>query len=238
MMRPKGTALGRQGICPLQIRAFGSACHLKVIDPKTKKPKIVSGYVASTFEQLDNVEVSKADRAKGVRPSFNPSDPNKGPNVIEKEYGFDYSRPPLATKNNPDPQAPTAIYRAMQKPCPSGLFAIIFLALTLALSSAHAIERVALIIANNDYPADSQFPDLKNCVNDAELISKTLSAFGFGVIVVKAATLSAMDEALSNFDGKIEGVYPWATAWPPPIGAGNFSGEEPTLGEMILLLAQ
>ena len=25
---------------------------------------------------------------------------------------------------------------------------------------------------------------------------------------------------------KIKGVYPWGTQWPPPQGAGNYSGEE------------
>jgi formylglycine-generating enzyme required for sulfatase activity len=27
-------------------------------------------------------------------------------------------------------------------------------------------------------------------------------------------------------DGKIKGVYPWGTQWPPPKGAGNYAGEE------------
>ena len=27
-------------------------------------------------------------------------------------------------------------------------------------------------------------------------------------------------------DGKIKDVYPWGTQWPPPVGAGNYAGEE------------
>lgn len=27
-------------------------------------------------------------------------------------------------------------------------------------------------------------------------------------------------------DGKIKGVYPWGSQWPPPVGAGNYAGEE------------
>jgi formylglycine-generating enzyme required for sulfatase activity len=27
-------------------------------------------------------------------------------------------------------------------------------------------------------------------------------------------------------NGKVMGVYPWGTQWPPPIGAGNYAGEE------------
>ena len=31
--------------------------------------------------------------------------------------------------------------------------------------------------------------------------------------------------------GKIKGVYPWGTQWPPPKGAGNYAGEESKEGE-------
>ena len=65
--------------------------------------KIIPGYVGSTFEQIDNVEPSP-----GITPTFNPGTP---PSAIQKEFGFEYSIPPVARKDNPKPQAPVAIYR-------------------------------------------------------------------------------------------------------------------------------
>ncbi|MEO0446854.1 MAG: SUMF1/EgtB/PvdO family nonheme iron enzyme, partial [Verrucomicrobiota bacterium] len=66
-----------------------------------------------------------------------------------------------------------------------------------------AAERVALVIGNNDYPVESAFPDLNNCINDARLIAQTLSTVGFEVIAVYDADVSEMDDALSRFEEKI-----------------------------------
>jgi len=33
-------------------------------------------------------------------------------------------------------------------------------------------------------------------------------------------------------DGKIEGVYPWGSQWPPPTGAGNYAGKESKAADM------
>ncbi len=82
--------------------------QIKQINKKTGKPETILGYVASTFEQIDNVNGDpKADPP--VKASFN--DGGKA-NAIEQEYGFDYSIPPLASKSNPAPLAPVNIYRA------------------------------------------------------------------------------------------------------------------------------
>jgi formylglycine-generating enzyme required for sulfatase activity len=35
-------------------------------------------------------------------------------------------------------------------------------------------------------------------------------------------------------DCKIQGVYPWGKAWPPPRGAGNYGGEESRIGVIML----
>lgn len=65
-------------------------------------------------------------------------------------------------------------------------------------------DRVALVIGNNDYPEDSKFPDLKNCVNDAALLKSTLEATGFEVIHLENATRSEMDDGLAQFESAIQ----------------------------------
>ena len=37
-------------------------------------------------------------------------------------------------------------------------------------------------------------------------------------------------ESPEEKDKKIADVYPWVTRWPPPDGAGNFSGQESAYG--------
>ena len=66
-----------------------------------------------------------------------------------------------------------------------------------------AQDRVALIIGNNDYPDNSSFPDLDNCVSDANLLKRTLEAVSFKVIYAENASRSAMDEKLTEFETAI-----------------------------------
>ena len=80
---------------------------------------------------------------------------------------------------------------------------VFLLALFSLIGSAVAQERVALVIGINDYPENSNFPDLKNCVNDARLISRTLQSVGFEVIEATDCNLSGMEEKLSEFRNKI-----------------------------------
>jgi len=72
-----------------------------------------------------------------------------------------------------------------------------------AAESARSADRIALVIGNDEYPDGSSFPVLKNCVNDAKLVSKTLIGVGFEVIEIYNADLSTMDDALTRFEGKI-----------------------------------
>lgn len=74
-------------------------------------------------------------------------------------------------------------------------------ALSLPLSSGN---RVALIIGNNDYPDDGNFPDLLNCANDAGLIRNTLEALQFKVFFLENASRSEMDDKLTQFENAIE----------------------------------
>jgi len=80
---------------------------------------IAPGYVASTFEQVDNVEVTAATAEQGITPSFNTGAP---PSAVQREFGFDYAIPHLARSQNPEPQPPRSIYRVT--PLPEGVKAI------------------------------------------------------------------------------------------------------------------
>ncbi len=80
----------------------------------------------------------------------------------------------------------------------------VFLSILLLFSVSTAAERIALVIGVNDYPEDSNFADLSNCVNDARLIETTLKSVGFEVIFLENPVYSAFDEALYTFENKIE----------------------------------
>lgn len=69
--------------------------------------------------------------------------------------------------------------------------------------SALSSDRVALVIGNNLYPEDGNFPSLENCVNDAALIRTTLGALGFRIFHAENATRSEMDEILAEFENAI-----------------------------------
>ena len=56
----------------------------------------------------------------------------------------------------------------------------LFLLTLLLLMSASAADRVALVIGNNQYPADGNLQTLRNCVNDARLVGRALETVGFG----------------------------------------------------------
>lgn len=80
----------------------------------------------------------------------------------------------------------------------------IILGLFTLLAPLFGDDRVGLVIGNNDYPDDSAFPDLRNCINDARLISRTLQSVGFEVIEVMDADLSTMEDALITFESRIK----------------------------------
>ena len=63
-------------------------------------------------------------------------------------------------------------------------------------------ERVALVIGNDQYPADP----LRNAVNDAQAVSKTLSDLGFKVITKTNADFAAMRGAAVEFARIMEGA--------------------------------
>ncbi len=72
----------------------------------------------------------------------------------------------------------------------------LFLGITLFAQSE---KRIALVIGNNNYPGK----ELKNPVNDANLMERTLEDLGFDVIKITNATKSQMEKAFSEFSGKI-----------------------------------
>ncbi|MEQ1840487.1 MAG: caspase family protein, partial [Verrucomicrobiales bacterium] len=76
------------------------------------------------------------------------------------------------------------------------------LSLLLAIQASGA-DRVALVIGNNDYTAEGNFPDLNNCRNDAALVKDSLERAGFTVIHLEDADWQRMDEGLANFENAI-----------------------------------
>lgn len=74
--------------------------------------------------------------------------------------------------------------------------------LTCAGSLAGA-DRVALVIGNNDYPDEGNFPDLSNCRNDATLIKTSLERAGFTVIYLENADWQRIDEGVTTFENAI-----------------------------------
>ena len=63
-------------------------------------------------------------------------------------------------------------------------------------------DRVALVIGNDQYPADS----LKNAVNDAQAVAKTLSDLGFKVMIKTNADFAGMRSAAVEFAKVMEGA--------------------------------
>lgn len=84
---------------------------------------------------------------------------------------------------------------------PSFYIAILFI-ITSLLAPLYAAERVALVIGNNDY---NQKP-LKNPVNDADAIGKTLKKMDFNVVSAYNADRNGIDNALARFGKLAEGA--------------------------------
>ena len=73
-----------------------------------------------------------------------------------------------------------------------------------ALNPAWAVneDRVALVIGNDQYPADP----LKNAVNDAQAVAKTLSDLGFKVLIKTNADFATMRGVAVEFAKVMEGA--------------------------------
>jgi hypothetical protein len=81
------------------------------------------------------------------------------------------------------------------------LFAIIAV-FSLALAAVSAETRVALVIGNAKY--DASIGSLRNSVNDAKAVSKTLRGLGFTVIEEHNVSRDGLLKAVSGFRGKIK----------------------------------
>jgi len=64
-------------------------------------------------------------------------------------------------------------------------------------------RRVALVIGNAKYTSEAR---LKNAVNDAKLVAKTLRGLGFEVIEIHNASQKKMKRTLRTFGGKLKGA--------------------------------
>ena len=80
--------------------------------------------------------------------------------------------------------------------------AIAGLACALTVAGAHAADRVALLIGNNQYASTP----LRNAVNDAKDLSETLKELGFTVIVRENASRREMIEGIREFGQALEGA--------------------------------
>ncbi len=76
------------------------------------------------------------------------------------------------------------------------------LVLVLASGAACAVERVALLIGNNEYAATP----LRNATNDAKDLAEALKGLGFKVIVRENASRRDMIEAIREFGQALEGA--------------------------------
>ena len=74
--------------------------------------------------------------------------------------------------------------------------------LVVKTGDAQAQKRVALVIGNSNYHAQG-VPVLRNPVNDARAMAKTLNGLGFEVIEVTDATQSEMRHAITAFGEKL-----------------------------------
>src|SRR5947207_308061 len=71
-----------------------------------------------------------------------------------------------------------------------------------ALAPAFAVERVALLIGNNNYPSTP----LRNAANDAHDLGEALKELGFKVIVKENASRKDMIEGIREFGLALEGA--------------------------------
>ena len=81
---------------------------------------------------------------------------------------------------------------------------VVALAATLAIAQAEALpSRTALVIGNADY----SFAPLRNPINDAEAVAKSLEQAGFNVIVETDADHDELEQAIEKLGDelKIEG---------------------------------
>jgi hypothetical protein len=79
------------------------------------------------------------------------------------------------------------------------LLAGVFAFVSVSLSATAAEQRVALVIGNDAYPA----APLKNPVNDARAIAKSLNRLGFEVILRTNLNQKGMVEVLREFGGRL-----------------------------------
>ena len=78
------------------------------------------------------------------------------------------------------------------------------LALTAAAAETKIHARVALVIGNAKYEAS--VGPLRNAVNDAKAVAKTLRGLGFAVIEERNVTRDELLEAVAEFRGKLHGA--------------------------------
>jgi len=71
--------------------------------------------------------------------------------------------------------------------------------LFLGCSSQHS-KRIALVVGNQNYSTKA----LKNPINDAKAVSKTLKALGFDVLMLSDLTQKGFDQALKRFQSRID----------------------------------
>ena len=81
-------------------------------------------------------------------------------------------------------------------------FITLALACALAAPRAHAADRVALLIGNNNYASTP----LRNAANDARDLSEALKELGFKVIVRENASRKDMIEAIREFGQALDGA--------------------------------
>lgn len=79
-------------------------------------------------------------------------------------------------------------------------FALAALLVLLALPTAHAEKRVALVIGNNDY---KNVPKLQKAVNDARAMGDTLKQLGFTVMVAENQNRQQFSQSLLAFDNAV-----------------------------------
>lgn len=79
------------------------------------------------------------------------------------------------------------------------IVAVILFAATVSMPSAAAERRVALVIGNDAYPN----APLRNPVNDARAMAKTLGSLGFDVILRTNLTQRGLVEALRGFSARL-----------------------------------
>lgn len=81
---------------------------------------------------------------------------------------------------------------------------LVVLPLAFARAAAEAPKRVALVIGNAKY--ETAIGPLRNPVNDAKAVSKTLRGLGFSVVEEHNATRERLLKAVTSFRGKLPGA--------------------------------